>query len=85
MSIIGNEVESLTEVLKMIGGNNDYMAAIILTAFVEMYKDSVNVFIGEELESVYIHIYNKKYPPKMLIDAVLPKKYEDLFGGESNG
>ena len=79
MRNISQEVSSLTEILQMIGGTNDYMAAVLIAAFINLYQDEVNVDIAIELESVHVHVYNRKYPPKMLIDAVLPIKYMELF------
>lgn len=73
------EVESLADILTMIGGTNDYMAAIMIAAYINVYKESVSVETSHFLDTIMVHVYNKKYPPKLLIDVTLPDKYADLF------
>lgn len=83
-----NEVESLAEVLRMIGGSDDFISSILVAGFIQTFKESVSVYVwtaedrGKNAECIEVDVWRMDedkngYGP--LIQLIVPKKYKYLF------
>lgn len=79
-----NEVESLEEVIKMVSDNKEYMAAILVKAFINTFKDEVEVEMKDSFRlndyfCVFVDKKQDKGTPVPLLYLALPNKYRDIF------
>lgn len=74
-----NEVTSLTKILQMIGGSNDYMAAIMVAAFINLFEDTVTYDIEVFDEMFAVSVFKKEVNYPALLMVCLPNKFLEVF------
>jgi len=81
-----NELESLLECIRMIGGSKEYQQALVLAAYARLFKKEL-VITFTEAEHGYFCVSMRKASNFLdgSLNWKLPSKYKWMFEEEENG
>lgn len=76
-----NEIESLIEFVRMIGGSKEYQQALIFAAYVRTFKHDLTVVLNPSTDkkTFDINVYPNDGFQKNLFQMELPMKYMWMF------